>query len=232
MSDLTIYENGVYLENNPLWHVEESSWKVCQVMRMLNRHSLRPRTISDVGCGAGEVLRQLQSQMDPECLFCGYEISPQAFELCLSRANDRLQFKLLNIRQEKGVLFDLILALDVIEHLEDYFSFLRDIKPKSQYKIFHIPLDASIQTLLRPNGLLKRRNLYAHLHYFTKETALRTLEDVGYEVLDWCYTPRSIEFATAPMEKILKFPRKFFFALQHDLSVRVLGGFSLLALAR
>jgi len=40
--------------------------------------------------------------------------------------------------------------------------------------------------------------MYAHLHYFSKETALRTLEDAGYEVLDYFYTPRSVELGSAP----------------------------------
>jgi 2-polyprenyl-3-methyl-5-hydroxy-6-metoxy-1,4-benzoquinol methylase len=39
--------------------------------------------------------------------------------------------------KEEGAFFDLILILDVIEHVEDYFSFLRDLKSKSQYKLIH-----------------------------------------------------------------------------------------------
>src|SRR5438128_10681151 len=93
-----------------------------------------------------------------DCMFYGYEISPQAFELCKSRANDRLRFKLMDIGKEREVQFDLILALDVIEHLEDYFSFLREIKPQGRRHIFHIPLDLSVQTVFRRNALLKRRD--------------------------------------------------------------------------
>jgi len=82
-----------------------------------------PKTICDVGCGAGEVLKQLQESLDGECLSWGYEISPQAFEMCRSRGNERLEFMLADICQEKNIHFDLILVLDVIEHLEDYFTF-------------------------------------------------------------------------------------------------------------
>jgi cyclopropane fatty-acyl-phospholipid synthase-like methyltransferase len=159
---------------------------------MLDRNRLTPSTICEVGCGAGEVLRQLQEHIKGNCILWGYEVSPQAFEMCTTRANDRLHFKRADIGEEKDVWFDLILVLDVIEHLEDYFSFLRDLKSKSDHKIFHIPLDVSVHTVLRGYGL-KRRDLHAHLHYFTKDTALRTLEDTGYEVLDYFYTPRSIE---------------------------------------
>ncbi len=227
-----LYEYGEYLRRNPGWHVEESPWKARQILLMLDRNRLEPRTICDVGCGAGEVLRVLQECMRKDCSFSGYEISPQAFELCKARANERVHFKLADLREEKGAWFDLLLALDVIEHLEDYFSFLRDLKSKSAHKIFHIPLDLSVQTVLRRQGLLKRRDLHAHLHYFTKDTALRTLEDTGYDVLDYFYTPRSIEFASEPIQKLLKPPRRLGFAIHKDLTARVLGGFSLLVLAR
>jgi cyclopropane fatty-acyl-phospholipid synthase-like methyltransferase len=232
MSSQTLYLDGEYLAKNPGWHAEESPWKARQILRMLQQNQLAPKTICDVGCGAGEVLRQLQEQLDRECRFWGYEVSPQAFEMCRSRANDRLHFTLGDIRRAKDAFFDLILVLDVIEHLEDYFRFLRAIRPKSGHKIFHIPLDVSAQTVLRPRGLLKRRDLYAHIHYFTKETALRMLEDVGYEVQDYFYTPRMIDLPEDPVQKVLKLPRRVGFSLHRDWTVRILGGFSLLVLAR
>src|SRR5579859_7683147 len=135
-----LYTSGSYLEKNPTWHVEESPWKAKQVLRMIAQNNMVPGTICEVGCGVGEVLKQLQEHMDNESLFWGYDISPQAFELCKSRANERLHFKLADIRQEQDTFFDLILVMDVIEHLEDYFGFLREIRSKSQYKILHIPL--------------------------------------------------------------------------------------------
>jgi len=227
-----IYKNGTYLEKNPLWHVEESPWKAKQIIRMMKQNNLMPETICEVGCGAGEVLKQLQESMDNECVFWGYEISPQAFELCKSRANEKLHFKMADILQENDAFFDMILVLDVLEHLEDYFSFLRGINSKGQYKIFHIPLDLSVQTILRSNALIKRRELHAHIHYFTKEIALQVLKDVGYEVLDYFYTHRSIELGSEPIQKVLRLPRKLFFAIHQDLAARALGGFSLLVLAR
>jgi len=128
--------------------------------------------------------------------------------------------------------FDLILVLDVLEHLEDYFSFLRMLRPKGEYKIFHIPLDLSVQTVLRGKALIKRRNQYAHIHYFTKDLALRTLMDVGYEVLDYRYTDRALELGGTRAQKLLRRPRRVFFAIHRDLAVRVLGGFDLLVLAK
>jgi SAM-dependent methyltransferase len=231
VSGQTIYLDGEYLAKNPGWHVEESPWKARQILRMLRKNRLSPRTICDVGCGTGEVLKQLQQNMDSDCIFSGYEVSPQAFELAKSRANEKLHFRLVDFLEEEGN-FDVILVLDVIEHLEDYFTFLRRLKARSRYKIFHIPLDLSMQTVFRKKALLKRRDLYAHVHYFTKETALQTLVDTGYEVLDYFYTPRSIDFGSEAGEKLLRLPRKVCFAINRDFATRLLGGFSLLVLAK
>ena len=222
------YITGEYLEKNPTWFIEESPWKVRHIMSMMKRHHLVPNTICEIGCGAGEVLRLLQLRMSEACTFWGYDVSPQAIEMCKERANERLHFKLTDIRKEQEGFFDLLLVLDVIEHLEDYLSFLRDIRPKSQYKIFHIPLEVSVQGVFRGKIFLKNRDLYGHLHYFTKETALRTLEDAGYQVLDYSYS-QGYELQMALLPGNL---RKVFFALHKDWAVRILGGFRLLVLAK
>jgi len=109
---------------------------------------------------------------------------------------------------------------------------LRQMKAKAQYKIFHIPLDISLQTVLRKEGLLKRRFLHDHLHFFSKETALQAVQDAGYEVLDHFYTPRATELGNALSQRLLRLPRKLCFAVHNDLTVRMLGGYSLLVLAR
>ena len=226
------YTSGQYLETNPTWHIEESPWKVRHILPMLKRHHLVPKAICEVGCGAGEVLRLLQASMDEETTFWGYDISPQAIEMCRPKANERLHFKLADITREQENFFDLILVLDVIEHLEDYFRFLRNLKPKSRYKLFHIPLEMSVQGVLRGKIFLRNRDIHGHLHSFTRETALRTIEDVGYEVLDYSYCPEYEMETDLLQTKLMKLPRKLFFALHQDWAVRILGGARILILAQ
>jgi len=227
-----VYLTGEYLEKNPEWHADEAPWKAKYILRMLANNQVTPHTIGEVGCGTGEVLRQLQLRMDPECTFTGYDISPQAIELSQSRQNARLHCRLLDPCAESDVSFDLLLILDVLEHLEDYFSFLRKVRCLGDYKLFHFPLDLSLQTVLRKDGLMKRRRMYGHLHYFTKDLALQCLMDEEYKVLNWFYAPRQIELAAAPLEKVLRWPRILSFAIHEDIAARVLGGFSLFVLAK
>jgi hypothetical protein len=63
---------GENFEKNPTWHVEESPWKSKQILRILARSGIKPETICEVGCGVGEVLKQLQRKMDSACTFWGY----------------------------------------------------------------------------------------------------------------------------------------------------------------
>lgn len=228
-----LYTCGCYLEKHPTWHVEDSSWKATQIIRIMRQNGIVPKSLCEVGCGAGEILKQLQEHMTETCPLWGYEISPQAFELCNKKANEGLHFKLGDIRWETDVFFDVILLIDVIEHLEDYFSFLREIKPKSRYKILHIPLDLSVQAVLRSSPIIRARESVGHLHYFTKEIALRVLKDVGFEVLDWFYTAGATELPARSMRtRMARLPRKLLFSVHEDFAVRVLGGYSLMALAK
>ena len=194
-------------------------------MKMLNRHQVAPKTIGEVGCGAGEVVRQLQLKMDPECKFYGYDISPQAIALAKPRENARLHFELADVCTAATPPFDLMLILEVVDHIEDYFGFLRALKPKSIFKLFHFSLDLSVQNAIRSGALLRQRDVYVHIQYFNKETMLRTLQETGYEILDYFYTPYGIRFAGGRAGRwLLKPLRWLFFKINQDLAVRVLGG--------
>jgi SAM-dependent methyltransferase len=231
-SESAVYRDGSYLKYNPSWHIEESPFKVRQIRRMISQRGLTPKSICDVGCGAGLVLSELQPHLSSDCICWGYDVSPDALAFCANRGNKNLRFRLNDIRKdESDTFFDLLLMLDVFEHVEDYIGLVRAVRPKARQKLFHIPLDLSVQAVLRQNGLLLRRDHHAHLHYFTKETALRTLTDVGYTIVDWFYTPRCIELGDLFVQKIARFPRAVCFAAFPQFTVRVLGGYSLMVLA-
>jgi len=131
-----LYTTGAYLEKNPLWHTEESSWKAEHVMRMISWHNLIVGTLCEIGCGAGDVLNQLQQRFTKDCDFVGCDISPHAIELCRSRANSKLHFELGDVTTISNRFFDLVLVLDVIEHLEDYFPFCERLSNERSTRSF------------------------------------------------------------------------------------------------
>jgi hypothetical protein len=130
--------------------------------------------------------------------------------------------------------FDILLVVDVFEHVPDYMGFVAKCKSKAEFKIFHIPLDIHVSSVLR-NAFIKNRYTIGHIHYFTAESAIDTLRDTGHEVLDSVYTNVAFGlFKEHPSVKraVANVPRWLFSKLSVPFAARVLGGYSLLVLTR
>lgn len=179
-----MYTNGEYARNHPTWDVEDSPWKARHIIKMLKRNSITPKTIADVGCGAGEVIRRVSLEF-PSARCKGLEISQDALDRTRGRESANLSYHLCDVPRIHE-RFDLILLIDVIEHIEDCFGFLRSLRGKAEHIVAHIPLDLSFLSLLVDTPMANRLSV-GHLHYFTKATALALLSDTGYTVRDWFY---------------------------------------------
>jgi hypothetical protein len=83
---------------------------------------------------------------------------------------------------------------------------------------------------MRAGPVMLERELVGHLHYFMKETALATLKDTGYQVLDWFYTPGALNNPRSVKARLASWPRKICSLINQDLTVRILGGYSLMVL--
>jgi hypothetical protein len=212
-----MYEGDLYAEKNPTWHEEDAPWKAGHIERMIRKNRVPHGTICEVGCGTGEILLNLE----------------KAFPAAVQKQTPNTQFQLKDLLAKTGAHYDLVLAIDVIEHVEDYISFIKKLKAFGTYKIFHIPLDVSVQSIFRAWPIEELRRNVGHLHYFFKQTAIATLEDCGYTIIDHCYTASRLELPNqAASSRLVRIPRRMLFALDEDFAVRLLGGYSLLVLAK
>ena len=226
------YLDGAYLAHNPGWHAEHSPTKARWIDDFLRRNRMEPRSIAEVGCGSGEILVELKKRR-PDALFTGFEISPQAYAICSGKQAPGLEFRLDDLLRSNAERFDLLLAIDVFEHVPDYLGFLRALRDRAEHQLFHIPLDLSVQALARGTSYPILRDQTGHLHYFFKDTALATLRDCGYEIVDWTYTRSSQELPGKSLRtKFANLPRKLMQLFSEDLSARIFGGYSLLVLTR
>lgn len=140
--------NSDYLQANPTWHAEASEWKATQILKLLQRNNLQPKLIAEIGCGAGEILNQLHFKLiDKSVHFFGYEIAPDAIALCKKREKERLSFYQEDLTISDNY-FDLLLLIDVVEHIDDYLGFINKSKTKAEYKVYHFPLDMSVLSIL------------------------------------------------------------------------------------
>jgi hypothetical protein len=164
----------------------------------------------------------------------GFDISPQVVQFWDEHKQvSGVEFHLGDFHQINKSQYDLLLMLDVFEHVPDPFSFLENSRLSSDYFIFHIPLDLSASSVARGTTLLQTRNQVGHLHYYTKDLALATLQDTGCEIINWRYTKAYLNGLNRSLRtKLTSIPRQLLFLLNKDLGVRLLGGETLIVLAK
>lgn len=230
------YTKGQYLENNPSWDCEDSPWKAAQLFNLVKKNKLKDiGTLSEVGCGSGEVLYNLYKKFNSDKILCfGYDISPQAIEIAnklkTERGLDNFKYEVASIPTKKT---GLLICADVFEHIDGELAFLRGIKDCSEYKIFNIPLDLSIQSLIREKTILDQRERVGHINYYTKSLALAVLKDAGYEIMDWQYAKWYKYYNNKSLStKVMNLFRDIFMSFSPDLCVKFLGGSSIVVLSR
>ena len=234
VSSNDLYTGGAYFINNPTWDIEDSKWKAAVVFKLLQQNNIAVTQVTEVGCGAGGNLVELSKLDNSIKNLTGYDISPQAIELARKNTSDKINFFNEDITQKEPVHTELMLVIDVVEHVDDFYGFLRKIKSKSAYFVFHIPLDLSCRTIMKPHVLLQQRLSVGHIHYYTKEMAAWALKDTGYEIIDWVYTKPVVDVQPADSIKrgVKKILRNICFALNKDWSVKKWGGYSIMVLAK
>jgi SAM-dependent methyltransferase len=231
-----IYQSGKYLEATKSWHAEDASWKAGQIKAILDAHALRLNSIAEIGCGSGAVLNELSKLQEfSQARIKGFDISPQAIAIARSLGNERIVFSQEDLLSAQNTeQFDALLVIDVLEHVPDYMGFAERCRRKATYKIYHIPLDIHVSSVMR-NAFLAGRYTIGHIHYFTADSAIDTLKDTGHEILDCAYTNIAFGlFRQHPSFKkaIANVPRWLLSRFSQPLAARMFGGYSLLVLAR
>lgn len=225
-----IYKDGTYLASNPTWHAEDSPYKHALVKGAIGRSGIRFSTCADVGCGSGLVVELLAKEY-PDRHFIGFDVSPDARRFWTARRTlPNLGYQNADFLSGDGG-FDLVTCLDVFEHVEDYFGFLRSLRTKARYFVFNIPLDMCVIKLLTP-GIRDARTNFGHLHYFNSYTAKRTLEDCGYKIADTYISTSFTQVMPRSLHQAAVLPIRLLGAcLGKSLCATLLGGASLVVVA-
>jgi len=115
-----------------LYQVEDTHWWYVGRRRIIRSlvekiratlNTSNPR-ILDVGCGTGANLKMLTDYGNAE----GVDISPQAVEFCRERGLDSVKLGAAEQLPYENDSFELVTALDVIEHLDDDVAGLREMR--------------------------------------------------------------------------------------------------------
>jgi SAM-dependent methyltransferase len=228
------YRAEIYGRLNPGWHEQDSRWKAAHVLRTLRETNVGAHDYLEVGCGAGRVLAEIAVALPGATMrFRGIDVSADAVERArLSTTDPRVVFSVGTLSEETEPA-DLILLIDVLEHVPDYLGLLAHARAKAPYLLAHVPLEMNLWSVIRPQALSRSRLLVGHLHYFSLSTLHDTLETSGYQIISQRVTAGAAELPTRSLKRRLAaLPRKGLARLSPPLAARTLGGFSALVLAR
>lgn len=180
--------------NNSSLEVQESDKEfndshreeLCQMICELTGTSLEGKRVLDFGCGWGHTLKYFQSKgadvygCDPAVEAITYG-KAQGLHVTLSKMD--------TINVFNGIQFDVVLLLNVLEHLADPVGTIKEIKKEilkpGGILVVELPNDynAFQECAVQVHGLSKWWVAPpAHLNYFNKETLTALIEGNGFKI--------------------------------------------------
>ncbi|MDZ8052245.1 MAG: class I SAM-dependent methyltransferase [Aulosira sp. ZfuVER01] len=184
---INLYTSGEYGLRHRDWHLDDATYKVRDIMPALkaaiasiNSDVLR---IADVGAGVGgvvvETVKQLtQNYQNLAVDAVGFEISPYAVKA------GRELFPNLDLHQKffesSDGPFDVVLFIDVLEHLENPWEMLRIARDNSRYIIVRQPLLDNFSTF-RHNNYSNQRETWGHIGYFNYYSFMDMTKATGWQ---------------------------------------------------
>ncbi len=225
-----IYNDQTYLSNNPTWGEEDAPMKAEAIAALLKKNNMSFQTLAEAGCGSGEILVQLQKKFPQAEQFLGYDISNDAVSIARKKQTEKIRIETGDITKA-SLYVDLLLVIDVLEHIPDYFSFLEGIRPRARNTIFHIPLDMSVWSLFREKMLIESKNRVGHIHAFTEDFILDILKERGFDIIDKVYTPPTYSHFNFK-QNIADGLRKMIFMINKKFAAKTIGGYSIMVLTK
>ena len=166
------------MENEYWWHIG----KRYLVKSLIERHfgSKKDLNILDVGCGTGALVQYLTGFGD----ITGFDVSPDAIEFCKSKGLKNVFIQDVSKLEEKQHTqkFNLILALDVLEHVQDDVLVMQKIhKMLRDDGLFFVNVPAHKFLWSEHDEALEHKRRYHRLELTKK------LKDAGFEIVSNSY---------------------------------------------
>ena len=154
----------------------------------------RPR-ILDVGCGTGANLLMLSKYGDAE----GVDVSEDALAFCRERGLENVKLGAAEALPYDDGTFDLVTALDVVEHLDDDLAGLREmrrvLRPGGRVLLF-------VPTFMFLWGL--QDDVSNHRRRYRLPELRRVLEQAGFEIERTTYANITFFMPILAMRKLMR----------------------------
>ncbi|MGA2682178.1 MAG: class I SAM-dependent methyltransferase [Candidatus Bathyarchaeia archaeon] len=245
-SAVKFYYTDEYARRNPSLHEEDSPWKIRWIMPLValfvKLNISQSVRVLDVGGGAGIILKVISEKLRKD-----YRVSVTKYVLDLSplmlarqkQTNPDIQAFYNVDLCENGLdtkFFDLVLMVDVVEHVQDSDKALNEVGRIGKFAVFNIPLEKNVVEFLWniiSHGALRRRRIASvgHLHIYTYSSALKQIKKRCGDPVDYYFTdPKPWPFDFKNRIRDLLVVR--IFKLSPKISTLLFGASSLMVLVK
>ncbi len=219
------YTSGAYWQT----HADaDSTFKADLLLSTIKKSglSITPQMSGvEVGCGTGSFLAAWYARTGMQAL-AGTDIAANAIEIARQLYADLpLDFSVASAAQLPGRT-DHIYVMDVVEHVEDPYAFLRHLHGQSDLLFLHLPIEQSLSHLLAKKPT-KSLEMYQHLHFYSWETAQLLVTQCGYEIVGYQFTaaaPLSINLPGSKVAKLFRQLRLYSYKINETVSTTLFGG--------
>jgi 2-polyprenyl-3-methyl-5-hydroxy-6-metoxy-1,4-benzoquinol methylase len=167
------------MEDNYWWHIGKKGL----VSSLIKKHfpdRTKSLSILEIGCGTGGLTTILSNFGQ----VTAFDISPDAVDFCKNRGISNVQIvdiSTLSVEKYKGS-FDLILMLDVLEHIQDDVLVMQKVKDMlTEEGLFFINVPAHKFLWSEHDEALEHKRRYHRLEL------LRKLKDSGFFLISYSY---------------------------------------------
>jgi len=207
MNNDVIYTDGTYIASNPSLHAEDSEYKMSYVAQLLEKVEWNRKRINilDIGGGAGLLGKFVCDWFVSR----GYTVCATALDLSgemleiQKRNNPHVKNTCIgDIAQLDKEMFDLVLMIDVIEHIENCEQFADNLNKYTEFIIYNIPVEINLVDTLRNIAMQKRyykiqTESLGHIHFFSVQSAVRFIAR-HHEVLKTLFAGYASYFLFSP----------------------------------
>ena len=198
-----IYTSNYYLEKNPSLHEEETSWKIKKIKPLVDQFLVRfnekKLRLLDVGGGTGKILKEISEYIEKKHKIkvekYALDLTPKILEL--QRKNNSSLRKALNEDISHTSLkkkeIDLVLMIDVLEHIPNPKRALKELNRISDYVIFKVPLEKNLIMILAnflTLGKVRKKIIQrlGHINVYNLRILNKQLENNGFYIISSNYT--------------------------------------------
>lgn len=225
-----------YINKNPDLHNSDLQSKVDAIKQAVGSKKQFDSVI-DVACGSGNILLNISSHFRSKKLL-GVDISRDI--IAIAKSNDskkKATWLVSDVFDLKPDKYELVLAIDILEHVDNDLAFLKQIKNLGNFIVIKTPIERNfinrfvrIITLGIIDEYRHTKIQYGHIHHYSVKDVLDLIDNAGLKIVNKVYLP--LPRRSKLFWEIIRIAASPLWRISVSSYLRVNGGFLVLLLTR